>query len=401
MAVSDQIFFSGGNFLVGLSVARGGTASDLGTYGLLMLWLYASQDLHKAMIWLPMTQLSESGQYRTARRASLMVSSVVALGAALVALAYQLAGRGESAMMVGMLALLIPVLWFHEIQRRINLAAFKPAKAVGCDLVYFLVILGLLLVPTPDVLAAHPVVKALLVLLLGATGATSTGIFVLRRLPRSQASAKGLLKDYWSLSRAYVANALLVAGTHRLSVLVIGLVLGVEALGNVEAARLLVAPLSVAAIGLAAILVPDISRIIKHHDKESVTLNSLLVKWSAVAVALPLMYAILVLGNLNSLSVLVLRHQFEHAGALVALWIGVILTSLVVTVLMAPLGLERRASSLPKARLPGVVLLTVLAVPVAFASDERGVLALLLAEGILTVSLLFFQRQLYAQRNRR
>jgi O-antigen/teichoic acid export membrane protein len=385
-AVADQVIVSGAHFILGLWVARSGNVPALGLFAIGFVALNSLADFHRAALWLPMSQALLPQQYRTARLTSALLGGCAALIGALLAILLQVAGQTEWASLVGALALAVPLLFVHEIQRRIHYALMTPSRALGIDAVYALAaITALVALPSPAGMAG-PATHAFHALAIAAAAGATAGAVLLRGLPRASCSVRGLRRLYAPSSKAYVLNAALVAGSQRFFILIIAAVLGVEATGRVEAARLLTAPLMVAATGFASILVPAVPDTLRRAGERAMqALLHRLTSWSAAIAGL---YAFLLALTAPTLSHLVFGSRFEGAVPLGVLYCALAATSIIATAYVAPLGVAGDPGAIPKARLPGVLIVLAGSVPAALMFGEVAVLALVVVEGLLTIVIL-------------
>lgn len=387
IAVADQVLVSAAHFAVGLSVARSGSTAALGLFGVAFLLIGTAADIHRAAIWLPMSQEADARQFRAARRLSVLTGA--ALGIVALSIAAILAGAGLRDWTVVSLALAValPLLFLHEIQRRIQFASLRADRAAAADLVYALIAgAGILFLPAFGLGAGAAAVRALMILAMAAGAAALVGAGLLRSIAPSGWIVTKLASRYRSAAGAYILNAGLVFASQRVSMLVIAGMLGLEALANVEAARLLTAPLMVAATGLAAVAVPMTSYTLQHHGARAML--AAIDRIAVMAVVAAGAYGTLLVVGIDSWQRVAFGRQFANASAIAWLFCGIAASSVVATALVAPAGLAGRAGTVPRARVPGVALVAVASVPAAWLFDERALLALVLAEGILTAALL-------------
>lgn len=387
LAVADQVLVSFAHFVVGLSVARSGSTAALGLFGLAFLLINSAADLHRALVWLPMSQESDASQYRTARRLGIILGCAMGL-LGLLGSAILLALRiPDWALLTAGMALILPFFFAHEIQRRIQFALLNPARAIVADLIYAATALaGIVWLPTVGTWAAGPAIRALATLMLAGLAGGVAGWLLLLQLPSSKWSMTDLIARYAPASRAYALNAGMVFGSQRLSMLVLAGVLGVDALANVEAARLLTAPLMVTALGLAALTVPMTSHALRSGG--SAEMRAALNRVTVLAIAVACTYGVALLVGAEPMSTFAFNRVYDHSRSLGLLFCGIAATSLIATTLVVPAGLAGHARAVPRARLPGVLLVVLGAFPAAALLDEHAVLVLVFLEGLLSVSLL-------------
>jgi hypothetical protein len=387
LAVADQVLVSFAHFVVGLSVARTDSAAALGLFGVAFLLINSAADLHRAVVWLPMSQESEASQYRTARRLGIVLGCAMALlGLFASAILFALEIPDWALLTAGM-ALTLPFFFTHEIQRRIQFALLTPARAIVADLIYAATaVAGIMWLPSVGTWAPGQAVRALAVLVLAGLAGGVAGWLLLLQLPPSKWSVTELIARYAPASRAYALNAGMVFGSQRLSMLVLAGVLGVDALANVEAARLLTAPLMVTALGLAALTVPMTSHALRTGG--AAEMRAALNRGTVLAIVIAGTYGAALLAGVETMSSFAFNRVYDHSRSLGLLFCGIAATSLIATTLVVPAGLAGHARAVPRARLPGVLLVVLGAFPAAALLDEHAVLLLVFLEGLLSMSLL-------------
>lgn len=388
VALIDQGVVSLAHFAVGLSVARVGSPEALGLFGLTFVVLLSAGDVHRALVWLPMTQEAREAGYRSARGLGTRLGAAGGAVAVLVAAALAAAGDGGVALVAAVLSAAIVAMHLNEIQRRIHFARRMPARALMGDLAYAAGAAGVLVaVPYQVLPGPGVVVRALAALVVGAVSGAAVGSILLRDLPPRTESVLAELRRYWRSGRAYLMNAVMVFASQRVSLFVLTAVLGLEAMGGVEAARLITSPLMMMALGIAAVLVPDAAHLLADGGPRRVLrlARTVLLVSGGVAAA----YVLVAVGSLDLVGAWVLEGSYPHLPFLIAAYGAVAVASLVATAMVAPLGALGDAMAVPRARLPGVVLVLVLSWPLALVVDERAVLGLVAVEGVLSALLLY------------
>lgn len=388
VAVMDQVVVSLAHFVLGLSVARSGDPLSLGLFGLAVIITGTIGDLHRAAIWLPMTHKTDASQYSAARRLSALMAAGICLVGALVVSVFVASGEVRYAGLASVVTVSVPLLLIYEIQRRIQFADLRVGRALAVDCAYAATAIGtvLLLPQLPDA-PANSVLRALIAwAIAAAVGAAGGAILLSGRLPASRLRASDLMRTYWPTSRAYLLNSVLVFGAQRASMLVIALILGTAALGNVEAARLLTAPLMVAALGAASVIIPIITHSARNTSLEDAVRMADRIALASVAAAC--LYGGLMVAGVDWISQLVFGTVYEGSDVLAVLYSGVAGTSAYATAMLAPLGVMDRTAAVPRSRFPGVLLVMGLVYPAAVFFGVAGVMALVLMEGALTAILL-------------
>lgn len=393
LAVADQIILSAAHFILGLSVARTGDAAALGFFGIGFVVITTLADVHRAALWLPMSQDAIPSHYRIARRAGALLGLLLGALGFLISVLLFAAGHTEWAWLAAALSLAIPALFVHEIQRRIQYALLDPRRALAVDIMYAAAaVLVLVVFPVRTDDPAWAVARAFFAMATAGAIGTVTGAALLRRLPVAALSMAQLRRRYAPASGAYLLNAALVFASQRFSLLIIALTLGIEATGRVEAARLLTAPLMVAASGSAAILVPATTHVLRRSGGRA--LHGLLRRVAVAAVTAAGVYAVLLVLLSHELSLLAFRRPFEGSVVLALLYCAIAASSILATGYVAPLGAAGDPGAVPRARLPGVLLVLAGVVPAALLLGEAGVMGLVVVEGVITV--LFLRRSAFA-----
>lgn len=387
LAVSDQVLLSAAHFVIGLSVARSGDAAALGLFGIGFLIVNSAADFHRAVIWLPMSQYADPEQFRAARRMSVVMGVLIGGVAAIVAAALSLAGKTVWSLTAAGIAAAVPFYFLHEIQRRIQYALLEPGAAVVAGSVYAATaVAGVVWAPAFTTIPMGPAIRALFILALAGLTSSVASILLLRSLPESKWTLRALASHFAPAGKAYSINAAMVFASQRFSLLLLGSVVGVDAIGRTEAARLLTAPLMVVALGLAAMTVPMVAHAFR--DRYWPSMRPLLDRVTFASVIIAAGYGLLLVLGAGTLSVIVFDTVYEGTVALGLMYCGIAAASLVSSTLMAPLGAAGRAYLVPRARVPGVLIVVLAAFPAALYIGEHGVLGLVLIESILSAILL-------------
>jgi O-antigen/teichoic acid export membrane protein len=284
-------------------------------------------------------------------------------------------------------ALSLPLYFWHEIQRRIQYALLEPRAAVAAGSVYAATaVAGVLWAPAFTAIAAGPAIRALFILAAAGLTGGMTGLLLLRHLPNRNWTLQSLASRYAPASTAYALNAGMVFASQRFSLLVLASVVGIDAIGRTEAARLLTAPLMVIALGLAALTVPMVAHAFR--DRSWPSIQHLIDRVTLASVLIAGCYGLLLVIGGRWLSLLVFDTVYDSTVTLGLMYCGIAAASLIASTLVAPLGAAGQASLVPRARLPGVLIVLLATFPAAMYIGEHGVVGLILIESCLSAALL-------------
>ena len=385
LAVVDQGLISATHFLLGVSVARGGSGAALGLFGIVFLSLNAAGDFHRAIVWLPMSQQPRTEHFAIARALSIRWAALGSVAGFILAFALWTAGEIDWTIVTVLASLILPVFFVNEVQRRIQYARSRPALAVVSSCAYLMAACTVLAVGTPAT-SQEAVVGALLALLAASAVGSLVGWLMLRRLPTSAVSIQELARHYAPSAAPYVVSSMMQFGSQRFTLFVVAGMLGLEAMGSVEAGRLLTAPWNVVVLGVASVSVPAIGTAVQEGGRRlgrgAVMRLNFPVGIAAVT------YGVVLAFLFRPLSLLALGRVYPFSLSIALVFTAVGALALVSTGFVTLLGAMGRAAAVPRARAPGLILVLLAVIPLASLWGVRAVVALMLCESILSLILL-------------
>lgn len=179
--------------------------------------------------------------------ASVFAFGIIAVGILAVA---QLAVVGDLQRTVQALAVALMPMLILDAGRYLAFSKQVPAFALSLDVIWALpqiVLLGVLI-------ATNALTPTTAMAAWGCSAALGALAVILRvGLPRPSI---GWVKEQWGLSGPYTAEWFVSAGVAQLSILLLGVLAGLEALGSIRGASVLFGPLNVLYMGMIAALVP-------------------------------------------------------------------------------------------------------------------------------------------------
>jgi O-antigen/teichoic acid export membrane protein len=360
-AMFSQALLSAASFLVGLLLVRGTSDTQYGYYILCLSAIVLLVSLQNAMFNPPLAiglnrlepkARSElvGGLYQAQRRMLERIGFIAIVLAIVLWIAGILDARtGPLALAVVAAALAV----LHREYFRMVLMAYRRAHDVlRTDLVH----VGLLLAGVGIALSTPAPAAASIVAV--AVAATASGILLARRLRRHEAwtnpVGRAVLREaaplaawstagaaiHWSFSQGYIY---LVAGT-----------LDVGAVAAIAATRLLFMPVNLVSTGIGSLMLPLASGWLHRHG--TALLWRRLCALAAIMIATTLCYFALVWWSRDWLFAVVLKKQFAQRDALVLLWAGIFLATVVRDQLVYLLAAQGRFRTLTGLTLAGAIV---------------------------------------------
>jgi O-antigen/teichoic acid export membrane protein len=293
--VSDQALSSLTNFALGILIARRLGPNAVGAYGLAFSTYLLALNVSLGLAADPF-EVRYSGTDLSRWRAGLAGAAGMALTVGVISgLGCLLAGLLLPGILRGAfiaLGLTMPGLLLQDSYRLSFFAAARGGRAVLNDLIWAAAqFLGFALL-----FALHRLTVTTLVLTWGgaATVAAIAGGLQAGVAPRpSQVVA--WLREHHDLAPRYLGENLAVGGTNSLWTYGIGIIAGVNAVGALQAARLLIAPLNVVFQGVGSMAVPEAIRVRRVSPRRLLPaamvvaggLSAVTLAWGAVMFALP------------------------------------------------------------------------------------------------------------------
>jgi O-antigen/teichoic acid export membrane protein len=292
--LTDQAISSATNAALSLLIARFVDARTFAAYAVSFTLYSLFVGGMRALVSEPLAvRFSRCGraEYRDVARAA--VGGALTLGAGagvLVVLAGAYLGDDIGGTMI-VLGLFLPALLAQDTWRAVFIVHGRPASAALNDSAWAITQLGIVgwmlyvgVDTAPPLLAgwgSAAVVAALL-------GIAQMGLY-----PQPVRGVRWLLRQA-DLSRFYLPQFLAVVGSFQLTLLLVGVVGGVEDVGSLRAALVLLGPLGIIGFSAMAFAVPEFSRRDLNRRRTlqaAIAISSLLVLasvlWSAILLALP------------------------------------------------------------------------------------------------------------------
>lgn len=229
---------------------------------------------------------------RDAARGALGAAVLVGVAGGTVVGASGVAAGGRLGDALLPLAVVLPGLVLQDACRFVLVADARPAAAFLSDTVW-LVIQALAL---GAVAALGGLSLTTVILVWGAAAYVAAGVALAHgRVTPRVGAARGWLREQRDLWPRFTAELLALTGSWQVALLGLGAIAGLDAVGALRAAQVLVGPLNVAFLAVPLVMVPESSRLwrrgrgspLRHAAVIGGVLAGLAIAWGAVAVALP------------------------------------------------------------------------------------------------------------------
>lgn len=303
--ILDQALSSLTNAALSILVARAVTENAFGAFALCFTIYSILVGVSRGLVSEPLTVSygdASPSRFDVARRSA--AGSALAAGFAVGFVLFAFAQTQSEVVREPLVALAVctPGLLLQDAIRFSFITEGKPRRAAANDFVWavlqFAAVAWLLYADTSS---AGPFVLAW-----GgaAVGAALYGVAQTRALP-AFGSALRWVREQIHLSRFFVAEYLTVLGSVQLAFLIVGAVAGVDAVGSLRGATVLLGPLNILTFGAFAFSVPELVRRrefpLKRHTQLAGLLSGTLVfavvAWSTVMVVLPTSAGVELLGD--------------------------------------------------------------------------------------------------------
>ncbi len=263
--VADQGVSSLSNFALGIVVARSLDSAGFGAFSLAYVTyafiLSATRGLATDPLLVRFSG-SRTPAWRRAVAASTATAAAVGVvggaGCVLVGLALHDGARdGFVALGIG-----LPLLMLQDSWRFVFFSAGQPAKALVNDLVWGVLLLGVLV----TLAATDRASVFACVLAFGATAGLAAGVGLLqsRVLPRPTA-IRAWVVDHRDLGSRYLVENLSIGGARQVRMVALGAFAGLAAVGDTRAAEILMGPFLVILMGASQVAVPEASQVLKKN----------------------------------------------------------------------------------------------------------------------------------------
>ena len=331
--VADQAMSSVSNFAVNIAIARTLGAVQYGAFALAYVTYGFALNASRGLSTDPLLVRFSGTDLPTWRRAVAActgTAAVVGLAAGACVLAVAALLSGTASLAFSALGLTLPALMLQDSWRYSFFALGRGSQAFLNDTIWTVALL-------PAVVLLRVTGHANVFWLVFAWGAAAAvaaavGPLQARVVPRLSGAREWLSRNR-DLGPRYVAEGTVNSASIQLRNYGIGLILGLAALGYVQAATLLMGPFMVVFFGMGLVLVPEAARILRHSPRHlprfcvlvSVGLALLGLAWGSVLlVALPKGLGQLMLGSLwRPTYPLVLPSTIAIMGACVSAGAGV------------------------------------------------------------------------------
>lgn len=269
IAILDQAWLSGLNFVIGILFIKTGTKEDYGLYNMLFGALLLTQSVQNALVNSPMTTLApkkQDGDYRKFISAVFtfqnMLAGVLALTAGAVLFFVSVLGRhaavdqSMSIVIIGS----IPGLWLREFIRTVFFLQHEPQNAFALDLLYGLFVAAGLVLGLFNGGATSGCVLAVT----GLSGILASVMLISRtglRFESDRTEIARALRKTWGCGRWALPSVIVTWGYANSYVYIASVVLGMAAAADISAARLLLMPLGMSFVAWTNVFRPRISRL--------------------------------------------------------------------------------------------------------------------------------------------
>ena len=265
--LADQAVSSLTNFAISIYVARSLGAAQFGAFSLAYVTysflLSASRGLSTDPLLVRFSGV-ELPVWRRAVASSTGTAAVVGLaaGACVLAVGALLDGTPRVAFLA--LGVTLPGLLLQDSWRYAFFAHGRGSQAFLNDLVWASALVPALLYLR---MTGHETVFWF-VLVWGAAAAVAAAVGPLqaRVIPRLS-GARGWLAQHRDLGFRYLAENSAISGAGQLRIYAVGLIVGLSAIGYVQAASLLVGPFLVVFMGISLVAVPEAARVLRHSPR--------------------------------------------------------------------------------------------------------------------------------------
>jgi len=290
----DQIASSGTNFAVGIFVARTLPLADFGAFSLVFFIYTFSMSVARAYPMEPLLirhSAVPASDWRRGTAAATGTSAGIACIAAIVLIVVGIAVAGPVGAALMGLGATLPGLLLQDAWRLAFFAAGRGRDAFLNDIAW-----AAFLVPafTLAILAGSSLFAITVTWGLAASAAALVGIAQAGVVPRPDHMAR-----WWSENRdlgaRFLAEAGLRTGLGQVAMIAIGMIAGLEAIGSIRAAQLVMSPVQVLFFGVSQVAVPEAVRalarslglLLRIAVAASVGLALATLAWGSLALLLP------------------------------------------------------------------------------------------------------------------
>jgi len=314
----DQMASSATNFAVGIIVARTLSIEDFGAFSIAFFVYTFALTVARAFPMEPLLIRYSGVPVIDWRRGSAAAIGTTAAASCVAALALVVVGgvvEGPTGAALMALGASLPGLLIQDAWRLAFFAAGRGRAALINDLAW-----GVMLVPA--FLAAAAAGSSLFAITLAwgmaATAAALLGVLQARLIPRPDYAV-----DWWQehvdLAPRFLLEAGIRTGVAQVTMIVIGAMVGLAAIGSIRAAQLVMSPVQVLLLGVALAAIPEAVRALRRSlgwlvrlaAGASLALAAASLAWGAFALLVP-----------DELGRLVLGDAWDAATAYLPAWIA-------------------------------------------------------------------------------
>lgn len=321
--IADQAVISLANFAVALAVLRLGTKEEFGLYALGYMAVVVANGFAGGMFGSQfiVAQHQRAEAARPAFAAALLLAQAGGVSLACLVVLAALAAAGWATPVLAVTLLVIPAAVAQDFLRVHRLALLRPQSALALDVLNALLWAGFTLVGLALGLAV-PVAA------LAGHGAaclvTAAVAVATARLPLRQ-GLRGIgdgLRTVWDQGRWSVGGVAVAMAQNQAHLYILGLLVGLAAVAEVNAARMLLTPAALLLVGVNRTLIPGFAQLHATGEAHRILRQALIAVCALLGAVLA--YALLLWAAWDVLRLHLLQGRYDGIGPLVALWTLVI-----------------------------------------------------------------------------
>lgn len=272
--LADQALSSLTNAALSIMIARSVDANAFGAFAVCFTVYSLVLGVTRTGISEPLAvrfSASPAGTFRAAQRSALAAAALFGVAVGVVVLVLEPVQSGELRGPMVALALTLPGLMVQDVLRLSFITEGRPQAATANDLVWGVLQLGaaalLLLTDIPT--------ATLFVATWGAAAGVAAvdGMVRARLTPHFEHTFRWL-RTHFDLSRFFVAEYIAIMGAFQVAILIVGAIGGVDDVGALRGAQVLLGPLNILMFGIVSFSVPELVRR-KHEPVRRLVLYAL------------------------------------------------------------------------------------------------------------------------------
>jgi O-antigen/teichoic acid export membrane protein len=293
--LADQALSSLTNAALSILIARSVDANAFGAFAVCFTIYSLALGCARSLVFEPLAvRFSDApkAEFRAAKKSALAASTLFGIGVGLVLLALAPLQSPELRDPMIALALTLPGLMLQDALRLAFIAEGRPRAATVNDLVW-----GVLQLSAAAALLLTDIPSATLFV---ATWGAAAGVAALDGMVRAHTwpdfrTAFRWLRAHLDLSRFFVGEYLAIMGAFQVAILLVGAIGGVDDVGALRAAQVLLGPLNILMFAIVSFSIPELVRR-KSEPPRRLVLYALGLSaihflatliWSALLLALP------------------------------------------------------------------------------------------------------------------